>query len=211
MESCWVFSCRQLDSKETYLANILTGCYQVVYKRTLSNFASSVRCMFKLESLISNKWTAHYTHWDTTKFSHEVDSSVQSKPNVPSCISWIYSLNSYGYYICVQSHQCLALKKRAKLFIICIKGSVHPECHTCVVTNLQSWMFIRKLWQFKYFISCRLRLKEIERERERKLCWIHQNDYLSVVKFVVVIISWWLREREREYSKLTQNDYLSIQ
>ena len=61
--SCWLFSCRQLDSKETYLANISTGCssppqgeseedwsiwskrrqdkflcYQVVYKRTLSNF-----------------------------------------------------------------------------------------------------------------------------------------------------------------------------
>ena len=26
MESCWLFSCRQLDSKETYLANISTGC-----------------------------------------------------------------------------------------------------------------------------------------------------------------------------------------
>ena len=25
MESCWVFSCRQLDSKETYLAEVLTG------------------------------------------------------------------------------------------------------------------------------------------------------------------------------------------
>ena len=24
--SCWLFSCRQLDSKETYLANISTGC-----------------------------------------------------------------------------------------------------------------------------------------------------------------------------------------
>ena len=25
-ERCWLFSCRQLDSKETYLADILTGC-----------------------------------------------------------------------------------------------------------------------------------------------------------------------------------------
>ena len=26
MESCWLFSCRQLDSKETYLANVSTRC-----------------------------------------------------------------------------------------------------------------------------------------------------------------------------------------
>ena len=29
MESCWLFSCRQLDSKETYLANVLTGCSRI--------------------------------------------------------------------------------------------------------------------------------------------------------------------------------------
>ena len=26
MKRCWLFSCRQLDSKETYLANVSTGC-----------------------------------------------------------------------------------------------------------------------------------------------------------------------------------------